>query len=361
VKSASPIIRSLTRPSTIACTRHDLEGLKRSWSAWRRVAQNHCHRTREPSPFCQRSDSNPYAFSTMRRWRSRNPRGAVAAHAHAEDAAAGSAGPGGYRDGRRILAVVRDADELHDALLTLIVLPPVPEWGVFYQQLMQPVAHARSSRRPRLLGCYRARGTGTERRNEAPAFLEVGWIHRSGDRRELAGRSPCLWTSSSPPWSTSKTKARFSRQLFSPWRFKGNGAHSPAERCARYKKSSVIAAFFARIHRMIWAPPREIEPVTALSYAVPVPLAASGRGSQLHGVDDCFRCCASFRATRISGAAWESSVLPSRPGRIRSGWLDRLCLRAKFNGAVFAASGGDETGEVRACAPPRGSGGFFPA
>src|SRR5205085_12313447 len=30
---------------------------------------------------------------------------------------------------------VRDADELHDALLTLIVLPPVPEWEQHFAQL----------------------------------------------------------------------------------------------------------------------------------------------------------------------------------------------------------------------------------
>src|SRR5204863_5127075 len=33
--------------------------------------------------------------------------------------------------------VVRDADELHDALLTLMVLPPVPEWEEFFRQLDQ--------------------------------------------------------------------------------------------------------------------------------------------------------------------------------------------------------------------------------
>ena len=27
---------------------------------------------------------------------------------------------------------VRDADELHDALLTLILLPPVPEWATYF-------------------------------------------------------------------------------------------------------------------------------------------------------------------------------------------------------------------------------------
>ena len=31
--------------------------------------------------------------------------------------------------------VVRDADELHDALLTLVVLPPVEEWRVHYDEL----------------------------------------------------------------------------------------------------------------------------------------------------------------------------------------------------------------------------------
>ena len=31
--------------------------------------------------------------------------------------------------------MVRDADELHDALLTLVVLPPVEEWRAYYDEL----------------------------------------------------------------------------------------------------------------------------------------------------------------------------------------------------------------------------------
>ena len=31
--------------------------------------------------------------------------------------------------------VARDADELHDALLTLVRLPPTPEWSALYEQL----------------------------------------------------------------------------------------------------------------------------------------------------------------------------------------------------------------------------------
>src|ERR1039458_9158049 len=37
---------------------------------------------------------------------------------------------------------VRDADELHDALLTLGVLPPVPEWRAFFETLC---AHRRAT------------------------------------------------------------------------------------------------------------------------------------------------------------------------------------------------------------------------
>ena len=33
--------------------------------------------------------------------------------------------------------LVRDADELHDALLTLVVLPPTPEWEDYFAELSQ--------------------------------------------------------------------------------------------------------------------------------------------------------------------------------------------------------------------------------
>ena len=54
--------------------------------------------------------------------------------------------------------VVRDADELHDALLTLVVLPPVPAWAQWFADLAGQRRAAASARRAHHGGGWRPSG-----------------------------------------------------------------------------------------------------------------------------------------------------------------------------------------------------------
>ncbi len=83
--------------------------------------------------------------------------------------------------------VVRDADELHDALLTLVVLPPVEEWRGYYDEL------ARAGRASTIGGHWVATER-LDRKDDTLAILRgMGGFHwsvhgrGSGGATEFAG------------------------------------------------------------------------------------------------------------------------------------------------------------------------------
>src|SRR6202035_4049238 len=80
----------------------------------------------------------------------------------------------------------RDDDELHDALLTLICLNPVPEWGEYFDEL------ALTGRASVIRRNGQAFWVATERASMAndPAAVVSGWMESIGPVtvKELAGR-----------------------------------------------------------------------------------------------------------------------------------------------------------------------------
>src|SRR5258708_8427124 len=95
--------------------------------------------TPEPSPFCHEIlNANPYAFLDDAPLEERRTRAVQLRRGlpPADAAGIGALDPAAIAEvSEQSWPVVRDADELHDALLTLIVLPPLEEWAAFYQDL----------------------------------------------------------------------------------------------------------------------------------------------------------------------------------------------------------------------------------
>jgi ATP-dependent Lhr-like helicase len=97
--------------------------------------------TAEPSPFCHEIlNANPYAFLDDAPLEERRTRAVQMRRTLSADMVEGP----GALDAEAIAQVadeawplVRDADELHDALLTLVVLPPTPEWEDYFAELSQ--------------------------------------------------------------------------------------------------------------------------------------------------------------------------------------------------------------------------------
>ena len=107
--------------------------------------------TPEPSPFCHEIlNANPYAYLDDAPLEERRARAVTLRRTIRDDVdGAGVLDPAAITEvAAESWPVVRDADELHDALATLIVVPPMPAWRGWFDELVEQhrVAHARRAR-----------------------------------------------------------------------------------------------------------------------------------------------------------------------------------------------------------------------
>ena len=293
--------------------------------------------TPEPSPFCHEIlNANPYAYLDDAPLEERRARAVQMRRTIREDL-----------DGAGILdaaviaevaeeswPVVRDADELHDALLTLTVVPPMPEWTAWFDEL---AAHKRATT---LLVDDTVFWTSAERlelariaypdavaQPEIPAFAQAGLPERREDAFSEILRG---WFESSGPLTTRELAQRFRvdettieaaliRIETEGQLLRGRFRGGEEEWCNR--------RVLARIHRRtIGQLRREIEPVTAAQYVRflhrwqhVAPL------SRLHGVDGTLQVIRQLEGYEIPAAAWETQILPARIANYRSEYLDKLC------------------------------------
>ncbi len=271
--------------------------------------------TREPSPFSHELlNANPYAFLDDAPLEERRTRAVQMRRSlSVEDAKnLGTLDPAAIAQvADESWPVVRDEHELHDALLTLIVLPPIEAWREWYETL------ERGGRACTLNGQWVA----TERLEIASRLPE-----EAASATVLRG-----WSDSIGPITPAALAARLSlpreaidialAKLESEGMIlRGRFASDEDESCHR--------RVLARIHRMTLGRLRkEIEPVNAADF-----MRFLGRwqhlapGTQLHGADGLFQVLRQLQGYEISAAAWESNVLPRRIANYDPELLDRLCL-----------------------------------
>ena len=298
----------------------DLEGLKEildrmGEGTLRTVAVD----TREPSPFSHELlNANPYAFLDDAPLEERRTRAVQMRRSlFVEDAKnLGTLDPAAISQvAAESWPVVRDEHELHDALLTLIVLPPVSEWREWYDAL------ERSGRASTLNGQWVA----TEKLDIARSLPDEAAV-----AAVLRG-----WSDSIGPITPAALAARLSLPLeavdiaFAKLEsegliLRGRFTSDDDEFCHR--------RVLARIHRMTMGRLRkEIEPVTSADF-----MRFLGRwqhlapGTQLHGADGLFQVLRQLQGYEISAAAWESNVLPRRMANYDPELLDRLCLSGEI-------------------------------
>ncbi len=240
--------------------------------------------------------------------------------------------------------VVRDADELHDALLTLLVLPPAAEWEPFFEPLqdlrrattLQAGLHSEESR------FWAAAERMDLLRVVYPDAVSTPAIAGPPPLRALPeGREACAaevlrgWLESTGPATPSQLASRLALPLelveagllrleaegqVLRGRFTSEAGAGETEWCNR--------RLLARIHRLtLGRLRREIEPVTTAQF-----LRFLCRwqhvtpGSRLHGVEGTFQVLQQLQGYEIAAAAWESHILPRRIVRYSPELLDRLCL-----------------------------------
>jgi ATP-dependent Lhr-like helicase len=233
--------------------------------------------------------------------------------------------------------LVRDPDELHEALLTLITVPPVPEWEPFFAGLLGP------GRATTLVVQNCAFWTPAERTQIAlavhPEASLTPPVHFPNSRPETeeACAAEILrgWFESGGPYRASELSLRLAlrRPLVDSalaqleaegqilrGRFTPGALNDEPEWCHR--------RLLARIHRLtIGRLRREIEPVTTADFVRFLHRWQHlAPGAQLHGADGVLHVIRQLQGYEISAAAWESEILPSRVAHYNPEFLDQLCL-----------------------------------
>jgi len=208
---------------------------------------------------------------------------------------------------------VRNADELHDALLSLITLPPVAEWQAFFEEL-------RSARRVSVI----SRGgrefwVAAERLGSIDDYVLTvrGWMESLGPitAGALAEKLALSGADVERALLTLEAEGQVLRGRFSVPEGAGE-----MQWCNR--------RVLARIHRATLGDlRREIEPVSALDFhrflcrwqhMVP--------GSQLHGPDGVLQMIRQLQGYEIAASAWEPEILGRRIAKYKPEYLDELCL-----------------------------------
>ncbi|MCC7157083.1 MAG: DEAD/DEAH box helicase [Bryobacterales bacterium] len=208
----------------------------------------------------------------------------------------------------------RDADELHDALLTLVTAPAAAPWQLWFDELR---GAGRAFSLNRGASEY---WVAAERQTAAADTLATvrGWMDCLGP--VTASQMAVRLSLPVADVRIALAKLEAEGQVFQGKYRPGADKLGEPEWCHR--------RILARIHRAtIGRLRREIEPVTAAQFneflwrwqhACPP--------AQLHGADGLLQIVRQLQGYEIPASAWESQILSKRIVRYEPEFLDELCL-----------------------------------
>jgi len=300
----------------------DIEGLKTVLDAIgageiRTVAID----TAEPSPLSHEIlNANPYAYLDDAPLEERRARAVQMRRTLGSDAGEiGALDPAAIQEvSSESWPVVRDPDELHDALLTLMILPPVSEWQTFFDELrrMRRVNVIHRDGQELWVAAERLPVIESE---EGTVSTVRGWMESIGpiNVTVLAARLALPRSAVESAMAKLESSGQVLRGRFTP---ESKAAGTELEWCNR--------RILARIHRMTLGRLRkEIEPVTSADFMrFLFTWQHVTPGTQLHDVDGTLQILKQLQGYEISAAAWESEVLRRRIAKYTPDLLDRLCL-----------------------------------
>jgi ATP-dependent Lhr-like helicase len=319
--------------------------------------------TPEPSPFCHEIlNANPYAYLDDAPLEERRAR-AVQMRRTIRDDLDGA----GILDAAVIAEVaeeswpvIRDADELHDALLTLVVMcHPEPATRLdgasvgVHQDVLKPTEPRPSEIEAWFNHLVAERRATTLQANGKQFWVSAERLHLARIAYPDAAIEPEIaalpqtdlpetqehafaeilrgWLESSGPLTIAEMTERFGvdRAVIEPAliRLETEGQVLRGRFRGREEEEFCNRRVLARIHRRtIGQLRREIEPVTSAEYyrflhrwqhVAPT--------SRLHGVDGTLQIIRQLEGYEIPAAAWETQILPSRITSYRAEYLDKLC------------------------------------
>ncbi len=289
--------------------------------------------TAEPSKFAHEIlNANPFAYLDDAPLEERRARAVQLRNGLRADVTAGA----GALDQEAVRAVqaeswpvVRSADELHDALLTLIQLPPAEadaQWHAYFEAL---VAANRASIQScgelafwvpaEKLDVFAAAHDKTVHAQSAPdpevAVAEIvrGWMESIGPTGAgaLAQRLGLPGPAVEAALVRLETQGQVLRGSFTPG--------VVGEWCNR--------RVLARIHRRtVSGLRRGIEPVSTARYErFLAQWHHLAPGTALHGVEGTLQIVKQLQGLEFPASTWESDVLPRRVAQYKSEYLDALC------------------------------------
>ena len=295
-----------------------------------------------PSPFCHEIlNANPYAYLDDAPLEERRARAVEMRRSLPPDLAGdlGALDPAAIAEvAEEAWPVVRDADELHDALLTLIWVPEElgRDWAAFLPALLQ------AGRAAIVVGGEFSGWVATERlatvrtvfpaAEYSPAVEGVG-AEELQERDEAIRRIVQGWMESTGP----TTAEELARKLhLSTSEVQGAFLRLEADGQAlrgRFRKDSsgeewCDRRLLARIHRLtIGRLRREIEPVTAADFMQFLfQWQHVAAGSRLYGEAGLLEIIRQLAGFEAAASAWERYLLPARISKYDPALLDRLCL-----------------------------------
>src|SRR5579884_1221407 len=271
----------------------------------------------EPSPLGHEIlNANPYAFLDDAPLEERRAR-AVQLRSSLRTDFVGGAGvldPAAIAQiSAEVWAEARNADELHDALLTLVTLAPAEDWRAYFEELEQ------TGRASVLARGGREFWIATERLGSRDDHLLIvrGWMESVGPITAGALAEKLALGHEDVEGALLKLEAE---GTVLRGRFSVPEGVGDMEWCNR--------RVLARIHRLtIGRLRREIEPVSALDFhRFLCRWQHLAPGAQLHGSDGVLQVIRQLQGYEIPAAAWESEVLSRRVARYDPEQLDELCL-----------------------------------
>ena len=299
--------------------------------------------TPEPSPFSHEIlNANPYAYLDDAPLEERRARAVQMRRTIGPDAGGvGALDPAAIAEvAAESFPIVRDAEELHDALLTLVVVPPVPEWEESFRTL-------RESRRATVLSAGGANfWVAAERVKSARLLYPEATLAphiddydrtSTADRETAATETLRGWLESSGPQTQSGLARRFALPAdvmeAALLRLEAEGQVLRGRFTATAASHGTEIEWcnrrvLARIHRLtLGRLRREIEPVNARDFMrFLYHWQHLKAGTQLHGPDGALHVIKQLQGYEISAAAWESDVLRRRIGKYTPELLDQLCI-----------------------------------
>ena len=206
---------------------------------------------------------------------------------------------------------VRDADELHDALLTLCRAEPRDEWRELFGEL---VLAGRAGVRD---GFWVA----TERQG-APLLEAVrGWVGVTGPITAAALAARLRVPAVDVELAQLELEGLVLRGRFTAAAADAQGA---VEWCERTLLKRIHALTLGRLRR-------EIEPVTTSDFLrFLFRWQHVHEGTRLHGAQGLSEVLAQLQGFQVAAGAWETDVLPARVAGYEKALLDQLCLSGEI-------------------------------